>query len=294
MAGSRRSSSWKRRSTRTRTIRPARRPLSPIATAESASKADGAASSWDAGTCPYKVSTYPVDSFGDLTLGGITGVGHDEGNFDRRDQNVVQYWTPDRSAASSCKLAATTNETKTATLNPHDEGALVAYNHGPLYAFFAYEGHKDPSTTVTQGRRLQRRRQISASARSRLVCVYEEIKRTAASGGASITKRKSWLANVVYAMGGNEFVYQYQNGKDGAAEYRRHAAQLQQQHVGVQVHLHEAHVLHRDVHEGRQQLSGNLQLRLEPAGHRRRQRSGRRRSRHTARVLIARSRFGAK
>src|SRR5690349_1970273 len=37
---------------------------------------------WDT---PYKVSAYPVDAFGDLTMAAISGVGHDQGNFDRRD-----------------------------------------------------------------------------------------------------------------------------------------------------------------------------------------------------------------
>ena len=168
---------------------------------------------WD---MPYKVSTYPVDYFGDLTLGGITGVGHDQGNFDRRDQNVVQYWTPSF-GGFVVKLAATTNENKSATLNPHDEGALLAYNHGPLYAFFAYEGHKDPSAAVNKEEGYSGGGHFGFGP-LKVGLVYEEIKKTAASGGASINKRKSWLANVVYSMGSNDFVYQYQNGKDGAAE----------------------------------------------------------------------------
>lgn len=165
---------------------------------------------WDT---PYKVSAYPVDAFGDLTLGGITGVGHDKTNFDRRDANSVQYWSPDF-GGFGVKLMWTTNEGKTATLNPHDEGAMVTYNGGPLYAFFVYEGHKDPSATVNKEEGYSPGGTYTFGP-LKVGALYEEIKRTTAQGVTPITKRKSWLGSLVYTMGGNQFIYQFQNAKDG-------------------------------------------------------------------------------
>ena len=45
---------------------------------------------------------------------------------------------------------------------------------------------------------------------------YEEIKKNAVTG-SDPTKRKEWLASVVYTMGNHNFIYQYQNSKDGGA-----------------------------------------------------------------------------
>src|SRR5690349_2327885 len=82
---------------------------------------------WD---MPFKSATIAVDPYGDLTLSGITGVLNDGGNFDRRDQNVVQYWSPTW-AGVNFRLAMTSNEGKTATLNPRDTGASISWTGGP-------------------------------------------------------------------------------------------------------------------------------------------------------------------
>ena len=46
---------------------------------------------WDT---PMKVTQTAVDPCGDLTIGDITGAALDQGNFSRREQNSVQYWSP--------------------------------------------------------------------------------------------------------------------------------------------------------------------------------------------------------
>ena len=61
---------------------------------------------WD---MPWKVATIAIDPYGDLTLGGITGVLSDGGNFDRRDQNVIQYWSPTFGGVAF-RAAVTSNE----------------------------------------------------------------------------------------------------------------------------------------------------------------------------------------
>ncbi len=167
---------------------------------------------WDT---PYKVSTYPIDAFGDLTLGGITGVGHGQASFDRRDPNIVQYWSPNF-GGFAIKLMTQSTQNKTATSNPHDDGASVTYNGGPLYAFFAYESHKDPSATQTKQQGYSGGGAYTFGP-LKAGLVYESIKTDAAQGATSVSDRKSWLASLVYTMGHNKFIYQYQNGKDGAA-----------------------------------------------------------------------------
>lgn len=161
---------------------------------------------WD---MPYKVTAYAVDAFGDLTIGGITGVGHDQGNFDRRDQNVIQYWSPNW-AGLAFRVATTANEGKTATLNPRDSGANVTFTRGPVYAFLAWEEHKDVSVTVAkeEGWSVGGTFNIGPV---KLGALGEEIKKT------GVTKRKSWLGSVVYTIGNNQLIYQYQQAKDGRA-----------------------------------------------------------------------------
>lgn len=165
---------------------------------------------WDT---PYKVSAYPIDAFGDLTMAGISGLGHDQGNFDRRDQNMLQYWSPDF-AGFAFKLMWQANEAKTATTNPHDQGANVTFTRGPIYLMVAYEDHKDPSATVKKETGWSGGGAFSFGA-FKIGAEYEEIKRDAVSG-SNPSKRKEWLANVIWTLGNNQFIYQHQDSKDGA------------------------------------------------------------------------------
>ena len=100
---------------------------------------------WDT---PFKVSTIAIDPFGDLTLGGITGVMSDRGNFDRREQNVVQYWSPNLGGFQA-RASYAVNEGKTSTVgtvpgvNPSSLSFSGTYTQGPFYAGYAWERHKD-------------------------------------------------------------------------------------------------------------------------------------------------------
>lgn len=166
---------------------------------------------WD---MPYKVTTYPVDAFGDITMAGMASVGHDQGNFDRRDQNLIQYWSPNF-AGFAFKVAYQVNEGKTATSNPHDTGANVTYTRGPLYLFLAYEDHKDPSAAVKKERGYTGGGSF-AFGPVKVGAEYEEIKRDSSVDNVSYDKRKEWMANIIYTLGSNQFIYQHQDSKDGA------------------------------------------------------------------------------
>jgi predicted porin len=173
---------------------------------------------WD---MPWKVATIAIDPYGDLTLGGITGTLSDGGNFDRRDQNVVQYWTP-TIAGFAARAAITSNENKSVSANPRDYGANITYTGGPVYAFIAYEKHKD---------QLGGSGAAVGSAATSIVAGSDE---TGWAGGGSFafgpiklgaqyqriektnrTDQKAWMGNVVYTLGNHQFIFQYMQAKDG-------------------------------------------------------------------------------
>src|SRR5215831_14696540 len=159
---------------------------------------------WDS---PFKTTTIAVDPFGDLTISGLTGVMNDQTNFDRREQNVVQYWSPSW-AGVAIRLMGTANENRTATLNPRDYGASITYTRGPLYLLYAYEEHRDVSATVQkeQGDAFGGTFKIGPV---KLGAMYQEYKKDLRS------KQKAWMGNVVWSLGKNDLIYQYMTSKDG-------------------------------------------------------------------------------
>jgi predicted porin len=104
---------------------------------------------WDT---PFKVTTTAIDPFGDLTIGGITAVANDRGNFDRREQNTVQYWSPNLGGFQArAGYAANEGKTNTTTVgtvttlgaNPSSLSFSGTYTQGPFYVGYAWERHKD-------------------------------------------------------------------------------------------------------------------------------------------------------
>jgi predicted porin len=169
---------------------------------------------WDT---PFKVVTGAIDPFGDVTIAGITQANNDQGNFDPRSQNVIQYWSPSWGGVA-IRLSTTANEGKgctttnsvTTCLNPRDSGASVTYTGGPVYVFYAYEEHKDRSASLAK----EEGNAIGGSVAFGPVKIggtAQEYKKTGR------TKKKSYLANAVFTAGNNQFIYQYQQSKDGAA-----------------------------------------------------------------------------
>lgn len=159
---------------------------------------------WDT---PYKTATTAIDPYGDLTISGITGVLNDGTNFDRRDQNVVQYWSPNW-GGFAFRLMTTANEGKTATLNPRDSGANVTFTRGPVYAFLAWEEHKDTSATLPKEEGVAGGGSFAIGP-VKLGAQYQEYKKTAR------TKQKAWMGNLVWTIGNHQVIYQYMQSKDG-------------------------------------------------------------------------------
>jgi predicted porin len=168
---------------------------------------------WDT---PFKVMTTNIDPFGDLTIGGITSAINDRTNFDRREQNSVQYWTP-KWGGFEGRAFYSANEFKSTTANPSSSGIGAMYTGGPLYAFLVYEEHKDQSGinssfgTTTSGAKEQGTSGggYYSFGPIRLGGLYQEIKKPNA------TKQKGWMGNLIWTLGNHQLIYQYQNVKDG-------------------------------------------------------------------------------
>src|SRR5258708_20092655 len=99
---------------------------------------------WDT---PYKVVSTAIDPLGDVTLGGFSAAMNGSGlrnefqSFDRRDQNVIQYWSPTWGGLAF-RLHHSVNEGRTATLNPKNSSASITYTGGPIYVGYAYREKK--------------------------------------------------------------------------------------------------------------------------------------------------------
>ncbi len=88
-----------------------------------------------------------VDPFSDQGLPDITGAAVNQGNFARRQQNVVQYWSPAWQGLQ-VKVGYAANEGRTAAANPFDCGASILYLDERAYLAFAYEKHVDQAGAV--------------------------------------------------------------------------------------------------------------------------------------------------
>lgn len=171
---------------------------------------------WDT---PFKVVTGNIDPFGDVTLGGLSAamqgrglVGASAGNqFDRRDQNVVQYWSPSW-AGFAVRASYSVNEGRTATANPQRWSGSISYTAGPLFLALASDEMKDNPYT---GAALLKKQTGDAAMGNftfgpiKIGALYEQFRRT------GYGRQKAWMGNVVWTLGNNQLIYQYQQSKDG-------------------------------------------------------------------------------
>lgn len=213
---------------------------------------------WDT---PYKTVTTAIDPYGDVTLGGWTAAMNGAGSYglagsavlDRRDQNVVQYWSPSW-GGFAFRLSYSANEARSSspcagrpagtTCNPLSQGASVSYTGGPVYVAYAYHELKDQPTNSLQ-LTINSAGAVTAVAFPTLTppkqtgneivgtftfgpiklgAAYEKIKRgssgvtPAALLVTSFADRKAWAANVVWTFGNNQLIFQYQKAQDGGVQ----------------------------------------------------------------------------
>src|SRR5688500_13544718 len=167
---------------------------------------------WDT---PFKVVTGAVDPFGDVTIAGITLANNDQGNFDRRDGNGIQYWSPNWGGFALRAMVQTT-ELKSASANPRDMSFSATFTRGPIYVFATYEEHNDQTGSSTAlppgsppfvGGSTDKGHAVGgtwALGPVRLGGTYQWYKKPGR------TERESFLANVVWTLGRSQLIYQYQ------------------------------------------------------------------------------------
>lgn len=153
---------------------------------------------WDT---PYKVAANRVDPFNDVTLAGFTTTLHDNGNFNRREANVMQYWSP-KLGDFQVRAHYAANEGRTATANPSSNGISVYYDAKWIYLAASQEEHKDQngSTAAAAGRTEKGRQLIGRFRHSgwELGVMLEKITRT------NQPDKKATLVALTYETGPHE------------------------------------------------------------------------------------------
>ena len=165
---------------------------------------------WDT---PMKVTITAVDPFGDLTLGDITAAALNQGNFSRRENNMVQWWSPSW-GGFTVRGHYSADEGKTATAKPIVYGASIAYSAGNVYAAYAYEQHKDINGAAVVAGNKEEGNAVAVRVGFgglRVSGTYGEYKETA------LTKQKSYTLGFDWTMGKHVVLGLFQNSKDGAA-----------------------------------------------------------------------------
>ena len=181
---------------------------------------------WDT---PYKTTTIAVDPYGDLTLGGITagmsgsGVRNVQAALDRRDQNVVQYWSPSW-AGFAVRASYSANEGKTCTttgtattcVNPSKISASATYTRGPIYVGYAWDEQKDTAFSTVTMRKMTGEAAFGSVTFGpvKIGAIYDRFKKDSGTS-PGWNKQKAWMANIVYTMGNHQLIYQYTDAKDG-------------------------------------------------------------------------------
>jgi predicted porin len=102
---------------------------------------------------PYNTATSSLDPFYPTTAGYMSIMGNgsapsannvsDTTSFDRRQQNSLHYWTPAWQGLSLRLAHGFNEETPASGAKPSLDSAAIVFEHGPLYATFAQERHRD-------------------------------------------------------------------------------------------------------------------------------------------------------
>jgi predicted porin len=153
----------------------------------------------------------PIDPFGHQGLPDIAGAAINQGNYTRREKNVIQYWSP-RLAGFRTKLHYTANEGRSESANPYDYAVNVSFENGGVYAAAAFEKHKDQlgGTTVAgvdeEGLGISGFREIGPL---KISAQYGHYRRT------GTVMQKSYMIGFRFKRGVQELLGTYQNSRDG-------------------------------------------------------------------------------
>ena len=156
---------------------------------------------WDS---PFKLSAIFVDPFAQNTIGNQLSVVN-TGDFNRRENNMIQYWTPNINGFTA-RFMYGANENKTNTnpiANPSSQSMYVDYAAGPFRVNYAYEKHKDTRGNVITAGVTESGQNLAGT------FVFGPIKVGALAQRIKSTDRlvkKAYQAGITYTVGMHEFM----------------------------------------------------------------------------------------
>ena len=182
---------------------------------------------WDT---PYKTATVRLDP-NYTTIAAYVGTAHGNGGgtvgnitnrfgFDRRQQNTIQYWSPNM-GGFLVRAAYGANEEKTAALDPSLISTSVIWQSGTFYVGVAHEQHRDYGSAGGKDKATQVFAQASFGnltfglmgermkwqGFSATTASYKgAVLATSAGGGLEVN---DWFASVKWAFGKNELTLGY-------------------------------------------------------------------------------------
>lgn len=163
---------------------------------------------WDS---PFKLSAIFVDPYSQNTLGNQLSV-INTGNFNRRENNMMQYWTPNWNGFSA-RFMYGANEARVAAANPSSQTVSLDYAAGGFRINYGYEKHKDQrGATVTAG--------VTESGQNLAgTYVFGPIKvglLTQKIKSTDRTDKKAYMAAITYTSGLHQFIASVGRVRDGA------------------------------------------------------------------------------
>lgn len=165
---------------------------------------------WDS---PFKLSAIFVDPYSQNTIGNQLSVVN-TGDFNRRENNMMQYWTPNINGFSA-RFMYGANEGKTSTspiANPSSQSMSLDYAAGPFRVNYAYEKHKDTRGAVVTAGVTESGQNLSGTfvfGPVKVGALTQKIKST------DRTDKKAYQAAITYTAGMHEFMGSVGRVRDG-------------------------------------------------------------------------------
>lgn len=172
-------------------------------------------------TLPYTAATSGFDPFYPTTAGYMAIMGNgsapstdnviDTSAFDRRQRNVLQYWTPIWSKVSA-RLAWGLNEEDVDGAEPSVQSASITYDDGTLTLTGALERHHEYQAAGTDDTAAK----LGLAWRfgpARLAAVIERLKYETAGGSL---ERNSWYVSGTWRLGAGTLRAGYARAGDGS------------------------------------------------------------------------------
>jgi predicted porin len=153
-----------------------------------------------------------VDPFSDNGLPDITGAAVNQGNFARRERNVVQYWSP-RISGFQTRINFATTEDRTADANPHDYGAALSFFDTVTFLAIAFERHKDQVGSRATPGSDEEGLGVSGYHNVGPLKIFGQLGRYRRTG---TVMQKSYLVAIEAVSAGHALIATYQNSRNGA------------------------------------------------------------------------------